>query len=64
METASTVLVVELSDRTDVLGVTGWRWWLMAALLASATAEQANVEAMTTASPALAVNEQVGRDHG
>eukprot|EP00966_Prymnesium_polylepis_P251813 5821333-Prymnesium_polylepis.1 len=23
--------VVELSDRTDVLGVTGWRWWLMAA---------------------------------
>ena len=52
----------ELSDRTDALGATGRRWWLMAALLASATAEQAEVEAMNMASPALAV--KAGRDRG
>ena len=53
---------VELSDSTDVLGAACWRWLLMAALLASATAEQAGVEAMSMASPALAV--KAGRDRG
>ena len=53
----------EPSDSTDPLSVSGWHWWLMAALLASSTtALQAESGTTTMASPALAV--KAGRNRG
>ena len=52
----------ELSDSSDPLSVSGWLWWVMAALLASSTTALVEIDTATMASPALAV--KAGRNRG